>query len=111
MPNIKVYGVEPAQVQAMSGVLTPTLSAAIGCPADWISFFAGGGIFSCGQPLKTDVYVQVDWFSREETVQDAVAQVITDGIKAMDGMDGVETVTVVFSSLEKPNYYENGQHY
>lgn len=111
MPNIKVYGVEPAQVQALSGVLTPALSATIGCPADWLSFFAGGAIFSCGQPLKTDVYVQVDWFSRGETVQDAVAQVITDGIKAVDGMDGVETVTVVFMELKESRYYENGQHY
>lgn len=109
MPFIRVNGLEAQSVQTISGVLTPKLSDVIGCPGDWISFTNAGLLFSNGAQLTTDVFFHVEWFPRDEGVQDKVAQVITQTMQAFDPK--LETITVVFVSLDTTKFYENGQHY
>lgn len=109
MPFIRVNGLESAQVETISGVLTPKLSKVIGCPEDWICFAAQGPLFGSGTRLGTDVYVHVEWFPRETAVQDEVARVMTQELQAF--APGVETIAVVFVALEKETFYENGSHY
>lgn len=54
-----------------------------------------------------DVFVDVLWFDRGQEIQDNVAKDITEYMKKI----GYKEITVIFHSLQKHSYYENGEHY
>ncbi len=117
MPNIRFTCLEISKVKDLSKTITLPLAEVIGCPNDWITFSAdrmGDGYLFCeGEVVKDSVFAYVEWFDRGEHVKDAVAKIITDAVMdtKRDASETIETVTVVFTHIDKDNYYENGVHY
>lgn len=55
-----------------------------------------------GAPL-----IQVNWFDRGQTVQDAAAQAIDHAVRST----GYEQIEIFFVVLDETKYYENGNHF
>ena len=108
MPQIIIKGMELDKVKVISGALVDELTEIIGCPRDYFTIEAGGGIFIMdAQETKISPLVQVNWFDRGQDVQDKTAAAIYRHITGA-GYPHVETFFVV---LEEARYYENGKHY
>ncbi len=109
MPRIIFDNLDNKTVKMLSTNLTSSLSKAIDCPEDWFTFVAqNNGMFCGGEEIDDTVFVSVEWFDRGEKVKNTVAGIITD---VVSDIKTVETVTIVFKKLEKPDYYENGNPY
>ncbi|GAB6181414.1 DUF1904 domain-containing protein [Desulfotomaculum defluvii] len=108
MPQIIIRGIELEIVKTMSIDLLMGLHRIIGCPLDDLtlecntSTFVKNGALDKGYP-----FVEVAWFDRGQTVQDQVAKEITAHIQRA----GYSNIDIMFTTLEKIKYYENGQHF
>lgn len=116
MPNIKVTGISVPEVKKMSLELSGSLSEAVDCPIDWLTFSIGatdGEIFCNGEILNDTVFIHVEWFDRGIEAKNSVAKIITDYIleNEINNFKHIETVDVIFVNLEKSDYYENGEHF
>lgn len=115
MPNFRFSGIDIPRIKELSKELTESLSKALDCPTDWITFsvgsFGDGNIFCNGEILKNEVFVHVEWFDRGEIVKDSVAKIITDGVLSTKEFKFAEikNVTVIFRNIPKEDYYENGE--
>lgn len=108
MPQIIVRGMQVEDVKQLSYTLPAALSRVIGCPEEhiileyWPTKQVRQGEFVEGDPL-----IQVNWFDRDEAVQDETAAVIEQQIRTI----GYSQVEIYFVILAARKYYENGQHY
>lgn len=108
MPQIKVRGVNPELVCAISTELIDELSTAINSSKDSFtlecitSTFIQDGRIVPGYP-----FIDVGWFNRGQAKQDEVARIIYQHFNRA----GITAVDIVFTNFPKENYYENDQHF
>jgi hypothetical protein len=96
-------------VATLSQTLVKDLAAAIETGEDNFSFeLIGSQYFSKGQPGGAYPFVEVLWFQRSQEIQDKSASIITEQVKKLCPQDDV---AVIFVSLAKNSYYENGSHF
>ncbi|MCT4619565.1 MAG: DUF1904 domain-containing protein [Marinisporobacter sp.] len=109
MPHIRVRGMEVEKLKQISKEVIDDLENIIGCPRDYFTLEYIPSIFIMdGQEEKGYPFVDVLWFDRGQEVQDQVAKAITNRVNARKDY---EDVCVIFKSLEKELYYENGEHF
>lgn len=108
MPALKFKSIDENKALSISKQLIDELQELIQCPREYFSIelvqskFIMDGIFVEG-PQMVDVF----WFDRGQEVQDKAAKIITKHINSV----GYENVDIIFYSLEKNKYYENGEHF
>lgn len=108
MPQIKMRGIETEIVRKLSKQLIDELAVLTQSPRDYFtlevihSTFVLDGDIVPGYP-----FIEIAWFDRGQEIQDQVAQVISRLLNQM----GYSSVDIMFTVLEKPRYYENGEHY
>lgn len=108
MPQIKLRGIGIDTICRLSSPLINELAELTGSPKDDFTlellhstFIANGGVVP-GYP-----FVEVAWFDRGQETQDHAAKIITRLINEA----GYPSVDIMFTILDKPRYYENGEHY
>lgn len=108
MPQIKIRGIEPAQVCKISLEMVDNLAPIIGCPRE---YFVIECIHSTavkdGEIIPSTPFVEVMWFDRGQEIQDKVAKEITTHIQSL----GIADIDVAFLTFERRSYYENGEHF
>lgn len=103
MPQITVKGFTDQQMKDISTPLAQKLSAAIGCPEDWLIFelvpstFYAGGQQTAGFPI-----IEVSWFDRPDPVREEVASILRDTAFEL----GYTLVQVIFTTLQPDRFYE-----
>lgn len=108
MPQVKMRGVETEIVRKLSNKLIDELAVLTQSPRDYFtlevihSTYVMDGAIAPGYP-----FVEIAWFDRGQEVQDQVAQAINRILKGA----GYPSVDIMFTTLEKSRYYENGEHY
>lgn len=108
MPQIIFKAVTEQTVAAISTDLTAQLSQIIDTPEEWFSVEYHPHVFYCkGEKVAHTPMVQVWWFERGQETQDLVAVAI-DRLLREQGYTHIE---ISFHPLERPKYYENGEHY
>lgn len=109
MPHIRIRGLQPEDVRDLSRTLLMQCAEAVGCPEDWFTLEAvSTAFFFGGQEIKGGPIVECWWFERSQAICDRVAAVITEALRPLvEDRD----VVVIFVSMPKTAYYENGQHF
>lgn len=108
MPALKLKAINEKKVLNISKELIDELQELIQCPRDYFSIeviqskYIMDGKFVGGPPM-----IDVLWFDRGQEVQDKAAKIITKHINSI----GYKSVDVIFHSLDKNKYYENGEHF
>ncbi len=102
MPHLRFRGFDEAKTEAATAALLPELSKIIGCPEDWFSAECVHTRFLTKPALPT---VEVVWFARDQSVQDAAARAIHEATRAA----GETAAVVMFIPVSKSDYYENGE--
>ena len=109
MPHIRFRSVKAEYVQELSELLCKGLAEAMFTSMDNFTFEAVTTQFFCaGQKTESYPFVEVLWFERTPEIQDHAARLITEQVKKIGGY---EDVIVIFQSLNKAAYYENGEHF
>lgn len=105
MPQLLIRNVQQQELEGIVESLVTELATIIGSPVDYFSVeLLQNTIIS-----KSAVYpmVQVNWFKREQCVQNKVANSIDKHLRAL----GYEQIDVYFIILQEAAYYDNGEHY
>ncbi|ART78864.1 DUF1904 family protein [Oceanisphaera avium] len=110
MPHLRFRGLSRVIVKEISKTLVTTLAPVVDSPENHFVLefipaeFVYDGLNVAGQPL-----VEVLWFSRPQALQDQVAELITQALRAH--LEPEQNICVIFTPLTGQQYYENGQHY
>ena len=108
MPQLIIRGMKKEHIQVISKPLVDELTNIVGCPRDYFTIefvetcYIKDGLDVDGSPL-----IQVNWFDRGQSVQDAAAQAIDRWVRSTC----YEQIEIFFVVLEETKYYENGSHY
>ena len=105
MPQILIRNVQQQELEGIVEPLIEELASLTGSPIDYFSVeLLQNTIIS-----KSAVYpmVQINWFKREQLVQDKVAKAIDRHLRAL----GYLQIDVYFVILQEVDYYDNGEHY
>lgn len=108
MPQLIVRGIEAEKVCSISKALVDELEELLQCPRSYFTIeclntaFIRDGAICDGYP-----FVEIAWFDRGQEIQDKAARIVTRYIQET----GYENVDVIFRTLEKNKYYENGEHF
>lgn len=108
MPQLILRGVDTKQILPISTELLDDLQRIIGCPKGDLtleclpSTFIADGQLTLGYP-----FVEIAWFDRGQEIQDQVAMSVTKAIQKA----GYKNVDIMFTTLAKSRYYENGHHF
>lgn len=106
MPIIETLGLPTEHVRALSGEMLKELAAASATPLEYFSLWAAPHkSFVAGEESVPSVLVRVQMFERPSAVKADMAAIITAHLKAC----GYEAVDVIFQTLNKNDYYENGE--
>jgi hypothetical protein len=107
MPQIIIKGMKKEDVQKMSKRMVDELYPIVQCPREYFTVeFVDATFIMDGDVVKSDPFIQINWFDRGQEVQDKVAAAITKNIYDA----GYKHVDIFFTMLERNNYYENGEH-
>lgn len=110
MPHLRFRAVEPQTVQTLSNTLLDELQPLTACPREDFTFeYIYSTFYYESEVTAAYPFVEVLWFDRGQEVQDQVAQIITQQVRAIMGED--VDVAVIFSALKPNEYYDNAQHY
>lgn len=110
MPHLRFRAVEPQTVQTLSNTLLDELQPLMACPREDFTFeYIYSTFYYESEVTAAYPFVEVLWFDRGQEVQDQVAQIITQQVRAIMGED--VDVAVIFSALKSNEYYDNAQHY
>ncbi|MHC6526475.1 MULTISPECIES: DUF1904 domain-containing protein [unclassified Vibrio] len=110
MPHLRFRAVEPQTVQTLSNTLLDELQPLMACPREDFTFeYIYSTFYYESEVTAAYPFVEVLWFDRGQEVQDQVAQIITQQVRAIMGED--VDVAVIFSALKPNEYYDNAQHY
>lgn len=108
MPILKFKAMEPEKICIMSKALIDDLEELIKCPRSYFTLEAIQALFiSEGKFVNGNPAVEVSWFDRGQEVQDKAAKIVTKHVNSI----GYKDVDVIFTSLDKNKYYENGEHF
>ncbi|WP_413584736.1 DUF1904 domain-containing protein [Bdellovibrio sp. HCB274] len=109
MPHLRFRGINQDQVAKLSQTLPNNLAATMETTEDNFSIeHIHTDFFSKGQKGGAYPFVEVLWFQRSQEIQDQSAKIITEQVKQYCPNDDV---AVIFVSLTKSAYYENGSHF
>ena len=108
MPMLKFKAIEIESVCKISKKLVDELQELIQCPRDYFSLTVDRAIYvKDGEIAKGDPVVEVSWFDRGQDIQNEAAKIITRYVNSVK----YPNVDVIFFSLDKSKYYENGEHF
>lgn len=109
MPHIRFRAVKNEYIQELSALLCKDLAKEMGTSEDNFTFEGvATQFYSQGKATESYPFVEVLLFERPQALQDRCAVIITEHLKRIGKY---EDVIVVFQSLPKYKYYENGKHY
>lgn len=110
MPHFRFRAVEPEVVRSLSKTLTDDLAIVMQSPREDFTFeLIHTTFFYDGHPDSGYPFVELFWFDRGQAVQDKVATVVTQQLKAFIGQE--HDVAVIFTVLNPNQYYDNAAHY
>ncbi|MCQ1059433.1 DUF1904 domain-containing protein [Photobacterium sp. ZSDE20] len=111
MPHLRFRAVEFDHVKALSTKLVDYLEPLMACPREdfTLEHVSTTFIFD-GEVSDAYPFVEVLWFDRGQEVQDQVAQLITEAVRA-EFEEPEQDVAVIFTALTASAYYDNGSHY
>ncbi|RJX74345.1 DUF1904 domain-containing protein [Vibrio sinensis] len=110
MPHLRFRAVEPSMVQTLSKTLIDELEPHMACPREDFTFeYLYTTFYHEGEVSRAYPFVEILWFDRGQEVKNAVVQIITRQVRDVIGED--IDVAVIFSALNKQDYYDNGEHY
>jgi hypothetical protein len=104
MPHLRFRGFDEAILSQYARSLIPALAATISCPESWITIESVPSHFLTQPPSPM---VEIVWFQRVQTVQDAVAKILYEAAITWVHPEPV----VVFIPVAKKDYYEDGKNY
>ena len=108
MPHLRFRSIKEEDVSKLSKELPKKLAEAMNTTVDNFTFeLISTTYFQDGSPTKSYPFVEILWFDRGQETQDKSALVITGELKKISQED----IVLVFTSLEKNKYYENGTHF
>ncbi|MCO1602158.1 DUF1904 domain-containing protein [Desulfosporosinus nitroreducens] len=108
MPQIKIRGIEIDMIRKLSTRLIDELTIVTQSPKNDFTLEMIHSTFVLDGEVATSYpFVEIAWFDRGQEIQDQVAQTISKLINEA----GCPSVDIMFTILEKPRYYENGEHY
>ena len=108
MPILKFKAIEIERVCTISKKLIDELEELIQCPRDYFTLAIDRSIYvKDGEIVKGEPIVKVSWFDRGQDIQDKAAKIITKYVNS----EGYKNVDVIFYTLDKSKYYENGEHF
>lgn len=109
MPHIRIRSLSESAVASLSRDLPKTLAPLMKTTEDNFTVeLIGTRFFSQGVVVDGDPMIEVQWFDRGQEIQDACAAEITFLVRPHTKS---EFIAVVFTSLPKTAYYENGTHF
>ncbi|MBT1445482.1 DUF1904 family protein [Shewanella sp. JM162201] len=108
MPHLRVRGLAMDAVARLSKQLIPELAAITQSDeASYTLEWIPSQFFQQGEVATPLVMVEVLWFQRNETTQDALAACIRTHLTA----ETDNGIAVVFLALDKRGYYRDGRHF
>lgn len=109
MPHIRVRAIPEPVVAALSETLLPELAKSTDTPVEHFTLeLVHTQFFAAGKSAAGYPFVEVLWFEREQVMQDHAAFEITRQIQQhLPDAD----VAVVFKTIARHRYYDNGEHY
>jgi len=108
MPQLIIRGMKKQHIQAISKTMVDELTDIIGCPRDYFTIECFETTFiRDGQEVTGAPLIQVNWFDRGQTIQDAAARAIDRSVRST----GYEQIEIFFVVLDETRYYENGNHF
>lgn len=107
MPHIRVRAVEYDHLVSRSGRIVDRLAEKVGCDRSWFTLeLVETRFVADGKPCQPNPFVEVLWFPRDAETKKAVAAILDEELRGRS-----EYVTVVFTDLERGDYFEKGEHY
>lgn len=108
VPQIRIRGIDAQKAIQGSGELMDKLATQLDTPREYFTLEVVHSTFiDHGQTTAGYPFVEVLWFDRGLTAQDATAQAITAYVHSL----GYANVDIWFTPLQGRHYYENGQHF
>lgn len=109
VPHIRIRSVSEKNVQALSKKLPKDLAKAMETTEDNFSFeLISTKYFSNGKAKKSYPYIEVHWFERTQEIKQRSANIITDLVRSLTK---AEDIAVVFTPIQKSDYFENGKSF
>lgn len=109
MPHIRVRGMSPNQVKALSVNLAGELGNIIKTPPENFTIeYVPSQFFVDGQSDDGHPIIETFWFERPAEIRQQAADHLTKRVKLLLPQ---ADVAVIFQALEKIGYYENGRHF
>lgn len=108
MPQLTFKGISRQAVLDMSESLVDDLEVILNVPREYFTIEHVDSFFiKDGQRAEDYPLVFVAWFDRGEDMQNNTARTITAYVHNA----GYKNVDVIFTTLERSKYYENGEHF
>lgn len=109
MPHIRLRGMTAEQVQRLSENLADELAPILETTRDNFTIeLVQTQFFEGGQPHGGYPFCEVLWFERSAAHRQRCAEWLTNTIRQITK---ATDIAVVFSPIEKTNYFENGKHF
>lgn len=112
MPHLRIRGLDDSVIQKLSQSLPQELAKTLNTSEDNFTIEKiSTTFFRSGQPLKdseADPMIEFLWFDRGADARQRAAQIVTAQVKAYSSS---EAIAVVFTTLPKDHYFENGKHF
>lgn len=109
MPHVRMRSIKESDAAILSDSMVKDLAAIIQTSEDNFTFeLVATKFFNKGTEVTSYPFIEVLWFERPQAIQDQCAKFITDKVKDLTRENDV---VVVFLTLDKKSYYENGQHF
>lgn len=108
MPMFKFKAIKPEKICTMSKELIDDLEELLQCPRSYFTLEAVQSVFiKDGEFVEGSPVVEISWFDRGQEIQDKAAMIVTKHVNSV----GYKEVDVIFMTLDKAKYYENGEHF
>ena len=108
MPQLTFKGINRQSVIAMSKALVDELETIIYVPREHFAIEHVDSMYIIdGQEAPEYPLIYISLFDRGHEVEDKVAKAITKHVHHA----GYKNVDVIFTTLERSRYYENGEHF
>ncbi len=109
MPHLRFRSFTAEQILKLSVSMPARLAECMETTPDNFTFeLIGTQYFQAGLKASADPMIEVLWFDRGQATQDKAALKITELARQVLAS---EYIAVVFISLPKSAYYENGKHF
>ncbi|MBN1971213.1 MAG: DUF1904 family protein [Candidatus Delongbacteria bacterium] len=122
MPHITFKGISVEDVRELSTKLIDDMSYFLETPRDYFTLEVIENTFIYDGKIGLNKYpiIYVEWFDRGQDAKDNCARIITTLVKRQiekstihhqTNISDENCISVIFKSLQKDSYYDNGEHY